>query len=280
MTAPPRSQLPPRLAALVWTVLIVSQLAVRPCAAQQSSLLHKAPPAGGSSSRWVTAQIPPAGNYEPGNGPPQRASGEPTMPGVGYAGGPAAADHSFNSLANTSWTYAPPPPSRTLQKHDIISIRVEETSRLVASGVSNTRRQGLYDAALRDWIRLEGLKAVKPSDQSDGAPRLNSQMNENFRSDAQLQTRENLVFDIAATIADIRPNGDLVLEAHKTLSLNENVWEFSLSGVCRPQDIKSNNMVLSRDISDLRVERRDRGQVYDGYRRGWLNRLFTNLKPF
>ncbi len=279
MTSADHSQLSARLLVLPLVALIACQFAVRPCTAQQSSLLHKTPPASGSSSRWVTAQLPSPGNYAAGSGPATVTSGQ-LPPGGGYAAGPAAADPHFNSLANSSWTYAPPPPSRTLQKHDIISIRVEETSRLVASGVSNTRRQGLYDAALRDWIRLEGLKAVKPSDQSDGAPRLNSQMNENFRSDAQLQTRENLVFDIAATIADIRPNGDLVLEAHKTLSLNENVWEFSLSGVCRPQDIKANNMVLSRDISDLRVERRDRGQVYDGYRRGWLNRLFTNLKPF
>jgi flagellar L-ring protein precursor FlgH len=81
-------------------------------------------------------------------------------------------------------------------------------------------------------------------------------------------------------VVDIRPIGHLVLEAHQSIRNNDEYWERSLSGIIRPEDILPNNTVLSEDVSELQITKRERGQVRDGYRRGWLYYLLDRYGAF
>ena len=96
----------------------------------------------------------------------------------------------------------------------------------------------------------------------------------------ELETAELLKFQIAAEVVDIRPNGNLVIEAHQQIINNEEAWDYSLSGICRRQDIQPGNVVLSNNIYDLKVNKRERGMVRDSYRRGWFLRWFDEFHWF
>lgn len=183
-------------------------------------------------------------------------------------------------LSGASWTYMPPAEVRTYRKNDIVTIRVDELSRMQAEGNAENRRNTLYDALLKDWIELDGFDTVRPAPQANGDPRVQGSLNQLYRADASIESRESLSFNIAARIVDVRPNGDLVLEARKTIKVNENVWETALSGTCRPTDIGPDNVVLSRDLLDPYIDKQDRGRLRDGYRRGWFTRWFETLAPF
>ncbi|MDZ4852680.1 MAG: flagellar basal body L-ring protein FlgH [Pirellulaceae bacterium] len=183
-------------------------------------------------------------------------------------------------LQAASWTAVPAQPARSLKIHDIVSIRVDEISTTTAQGNAQSRKTGLYDARLNDWIELVGIDTVKPSKQADGDPRVQGQQNEVYRASSNLLTSEQMKFNIAAEIADIRPNGTLVLSARKSVELNDNIWEASLSGVCRAQDVGPDNVILSRDIFELQVKKRDQGHVRDGYSRGWFTKWLARFKPF
>ncbi len=95
-----------------------------------------------------------------------------------------------------------------------------------------------------------------------------------------VEAREQLVLNITCTVADIRPNGDLVLEGHRQIRINENAWDVSLSGICRHQDVGPDNVILSRNIADLKLDKREHGQSRDGYKRGWLTRVLDEFAPF
>lgn len=183
------------------------------------------------------------------------------------------------TLANASWIYESPPPIRVYKKNDIVTIRVDEISRVQAEGRAESRRNTLYDALLKDWLRLDGI-GVKPAAQADGDPRVQGSVNQLYRANATTEARESLTFNIAARIVDVRPNGDLVLEASKMIAVNDNVFETSLTGICRPVDIAADNVVLSRDLLDLQIQKQDRGHLRDGYRRGWFTQWFETLLPF
>lgn len=184
------------------------------------------------------------------------------------------------NLANSSWTYQQLPPPHEIRIRDIITIRVDEKSQTTSDGEVERRKNALYDVVLKDWLVLEGLKALKPDKQSDGDQHIKGQLNQLYRAEAELKTRESVKFEIAAEVVDIRPNGNLVLEAHRTIQINDETWEYSLSGICRKEDVLPGLAVLSRDIAELRIHKRERGHVRDGYRRGWFTRWFDRWQPF
>lgn len=202
--------------------------------------------------------------------------GPPVAPPAGY--GPAAMPQSA-SLSEVSWMYSPGTPPRQFRMNDIVTIRVDEIAQASAEGAAENRKNSLYDAVLKDWISLSG-GFLKPSPQSDGDPRVNGQLNSLYRSDASIESRESLTFNIAARVVDIRPNGHLVLEANKTIWVNDNAFETSLTGICRADDIGPDNVLLSRDLLNPQIRKTERGSLRDGYRRGWFQRWWEEFQLF
>jgi flagellar L-ring protein precursor FlgH len=185
------------------------------------------------------------------------------------------------TLQNGSWTYVPPPPVQEVRLNDLVYVRVTVGSEVLSEGDSEVRKNGLYDALLNDWVILDGLRWVKPSPQSDGPPRVQGQLTQRRRAESYVETRDSMEFDIQARVVDIRPNGNLVIEARRDVKNNEEHWQFSLSGECRAQDIGPGNILLSKNIADLRIDKREHGQVRDGYKRGWFQKWFDQvIDPF
>lgn len=182
-------------------------------------------------------------------------------------------------LAAVSWTYSPPVQRRVFRKQDIVTIRVDEIARVMAEGSAESRKLTLFNAVVSEWLRISNGR-ISPDPQETGDPTLAGQSNNQYRAEADVDSRESLTFNIAARVVDIRPNGNLVLEGSKAFRVNDNIWETSLSGICRAQDVGPDNVVLSRDMVDVTINKMDQGQLRDGYKRGWFRRWFDRLQPF
>ncbi len=247
-----------------WRYLIWATISANMAFGQSGSLFHS--PDGKIAQLTTGEQLPPP--IQPND------SSFPVLPPNAPLWDPN------NPLQAASWTAIPQLPSRTLKIHDIVSIRVDESATAAALGNAQSRKTGLYDARLNDWIDMTALDTIKPAPQKDGDARVQGQQNEVYRASSNLQTREQMTFNIAAEIADIRPNGTLVLSARKKMGLNDNLWEVSLSGVCRAQDVGPDNVILSRNIFELNVSKHELGHVRDGYSRGWFTRWLARFKPF
>jgi flagellar L-ring protein precursor FlgH len=182
------------------------------------------------------------------------------------------------TLRTGSFLYQEPIPPKVLAKHDIVTVVVNVMSRMASEGEVDNRKETRLDAVLADWIGFDNGDLV-PDPQRRGSPTIAGQWKSKYRADAGVESRSSLTFTIAAEIADIRPNGNLVIEARRTIQNNAEVWEQCLRGVIRREDVTPDNKVLSEDIADLRIFKRESGQVRDGYRRGWLVRFFERWQP-
>ncbi len=183
------------------------------------------------------------------------------------------------TLANSSWLYNPPEPLKVLKINDIITIVVDEKQQVTSQAQVERRKQAQLNAQLKDWVELDGL-SLKKAPQLNGDPAVNGTLQGQFRAQANMDTRDALRLRIAARVVDIRPNGHLVLEAHKKIRNNDEQWDASLSGIVRPEDVLPNNTVLSEDVAELIIDKRERGHVRDGYRRGWLYLLMDRYGFF
>jgi flagellar L-ring protein precursor FlgH len=258
--------------------------------AQNSSLFHKpvahlaqaGNPAG--SGEVLPAPLVPRGVGQPNSEfNPQPGPNFAQQPNMNaFQGGyfPSAMDNAGQLGLQTSWSYVAPAPARSLKLHDIVSIRIEETSTSLATGNATSRKTTSYDASIKEWLRLVGLDTIKPAPQSDGDPRVQTSQTEVYRGDSTIRTSEAFTRNIAAEIVDIKPNGLIVLDATKVIEENDNSWRYSLTGTCRSQDIDPNNVVLSRNLIQSHIKKQDLGHVRDGYSRGWLTKLLARIKPF
>jgi flagellar L-ring protein precursor FlgH len=180
----------------------------------------------------------------------------------------------------SSWYETPLPPPKEVRKGDLIKIRVDLGARMSSDGEIQRRKNTQYDALLNDWVLLNGLRNVKPAPQSDGDQRVRGTTNQLYRATGELETSESIKFNITATVVDILPNGNVVLEAHWKINNNNEQWIRSLSGIVARENIGPGNLVLGEDVADLQIGKQEIGHVRDSYRRGWVTRLLDTFSPF
>lgn len=181
--------------------------------------------------------------------------------------------------SEVSWVYQKTDPPPHLKVHDLIKIIVQEKNSLDSQGDVNRRKTGTFNAQLKNWVMLKGL-SLKSDPLNSGQPQANGTLDQEYQAAMELQTKATLNFIITAEVVDVRPNGNLVVEAHKTVKDNEDVWDQSIHGLIRPQDVLPNNTVLSENIAELMIDKREVGHVRDGYKRGWLTRLYDRFSIF
>ncbi len=186
------------------------------------------------------------------------------------------------TLENASFLYQPLPPeaeTRELRKEDIITVLVDYRATMLSEGDAQSRKQANFNAALTDWLAASGGD-IYAAPQRRGDPTIGGRLNSQFRAQSDIETNDSLTFRIAAKIVDIRPNGNLVIEAHRKIQNNDEEWLASLTGVVRRQSIGPDRVVRSDAIADLDIKKEEIGTVRNGYSVGWLNKLYGKFKPF
>jgi len=174
------------------------------------------------------------------------------------------------TMQQGSLVYSAAPEARAFQMQDIIQVRVEELARMTSQGRNDQRKNATFNAILNNWVRLNGLRKAESSSTDEDPPQIRGSLQEIYRAENAVETTERLTLNIASRIVDIRPNGNLVVEGHKEVRINDQVWRVSLTGICRQQDIGRDNTITSDRVIDFRLAKHESGTTREGYRRGWL----------
>ncbi len=82
---------------------------------------------------------------------------------------------------------------------------------------------------------------------------------------------------ITAVVKKVYPNGTMLIEGVRSITRNKETQNFSLSGVIRKEDVRSDNSVLSENIANAVIKADGKGMISDRQRRGILSRLLDWL---
>lgn len=177
-----------------------------------------------------------------------------------------------------SWAYVGIPEPREILVHDILTIIVNEKAEVNSQSRYNRQRNGNLKAEIKDFIRIGEDGTLDNA--AENQPTVDTNLQGRLQSSGQLSDQESIKYRIAATVVDVLPNGNIVLEARKSIRSNKDMWEYSLTGVLRPQDIMQDNTALSENIANLDIVKRSRGTVFDSTHRPWGLWLYDKLAPF
>jgi flagellar L-ring protein FlgH len=85
---------------------------------------------------------------------------------------------------------------------------------------------------------------------------------------------------VPALVRKVLPNGNLFVEGHRVVLVNNEEQHFYISGVVRPIDIDQENSVKSSMIADAEIEFVGSGDLTDNQKQGWLSRYFGWIWPW
>jgi flagellar L-ring protein precursor FlgH len=86
--------------------------------------------------------------------------------------------------------------------------------------------------------------------------------------------------EISVTVAEVYPNGTMLVKGQKQIQLNRGDEWVRISGIVRIADIDFDNRVLSTRVADARISYSGRGDLQRQSRPGWLQRFFSLVSPF
>jgi flagellar L-ring protein precursor FlgH len=163
--------------------------------------------------------------------------------------------------------------AKAARLHDVVSIVVTENLAASADGqVKNSRASNASSAITSLFGKLKASNNMQNLLGMNAASGLTAQ--------GQSTTNSSLATTFGAEVVDVLPNGMLVVQATRQLTFSQQTQLIKLRGLVRPEDVSSQNQVLSTAMTDLELEVTGKGIVNDStYRQNplvrWIQRILV-----
>jgi flagellar L-ring protein precursor FlgH len=164
--------------------------------------------------------------------------------------------------------------AKAVRLHDVVSIVVTESLAASTDGqVKNSRASNANSGLTSLFGALKASNALQNLVGMTASSGLTAQ--------GQSTTNSSLATTFGAEVVDVLPNGMLVVQATRQLTFSEQTQLIKLRGLVRPEDVSSQNEVLSTAMTDLELEVTGKGIVNDStYRQNPLVRFLERLLVF
>lgn len=188
------------------------------------------------------------------------------------------------TVANTSLVAVKKPEPRKFSLHDHITIIVREESSSKTKADSEQSKELTVTAKIKEWMKFRrkgGNVSIMPDEGiAATTPGVNVKMKRESEGEGEATTKDSFLTKITTEIIDIKPNGNLVVEAITHVEHNDEKITLTLTGVVAPKNVSVSDTVESSSVARLTVTKKTEGIARDGQKRGWLHRLFDAITPF
>ena len=170
-------------------------------------------------------------------------------------------------------------PPRKFIVHDLVTIIIREQRKYESDGALETKKKFDLKATVGAFLKVDdGLLGA--STFPNGKPDLDFKFINNVKNESDKEREDRFTTRITASVIDIKPNGNLVLEARARVMFDNEVSVVTLTGTARHVDVTPDNTILSTQLANKDIVVHNAGAVRDGSSRGWITRLLDVLKPF
>lgn len=166
--------------------------------------------------------------------------------------------------------------------NDLVTIKVVENISGSGKADTNASRDSSLDAGIDDLFGAP-LDFNYKNFWGHGyafSPTAKGSMKDEFKGTGETTREGKLIGTITAKVVEVMPNGNLVLESRKEITINNEKQFFVLRGMIRPDDVAADNTILSSKVADAQVYFVGKGVVQDKQSPGWLVRLLDKVWPF
>jgi flagellar L-ring protein precursor FlgH len=188
------------------------------------------------------------------------------------------------AIARQSFTAVTAPEPRTFAVHDLVTIIVREETQTRFSSSLETEKENQYTGEIAEFPRLTLADLVsfqlKPNTFPNGTLKLDVTAGAEFEGEGDYENQQTMTARVQATILDVKPNGNVVLEARKSVTSDDEHYVLVATGTCRVDDITATNTVLSSQLANLFIEKQHSGHLRKAADKGLLTEVIDFLFPW
>jgi flagellar L-ring protein precursor FlgH len=111
-------------------------------------------------------------------------------------------------------------------------------------------------------------------------PGMNWNSAQTFNGGGTVANSETTSTTIEARVVAVASNGVLRVEATRLSKAGEEDTSMVLTGLVRPEDLSTTNVISSDNVADLQILQKGKGTLTEDQRKGWLTKLYEFLNPF
>ncbi|SDE10277.1 flagellar L-ring protein precursor FlgH [Rhodospira trueperi] len=170
---------------------------------------------------------------------------------------------------------------RASEVGDILTVVVDiEGEQANLASTMNRARSTDEDAGLTSFMGYEaGLSTVLP-DAVSPPDLINFGSESSHQGGGTFQRSETVNIRLAAVVLQVLPNGNLVIAGRQEVRVTGELRELSVTGVIRPQDVRSDNTIAWDKIAEARISYGGRGSVSDLTEPRYGQQIYDILFPF
>lgn len=146
---------------------------------------------------------------------------------------------------------------------DIVTVLVSIQDEAQLNNTTERERTGSDTLGLPRLLGLEtSLTRLLPNT-IDPSRLLQTNGEHNASGSGSIRRTESITLRVAATVAQVLPNGNLVVAGRQQVRVNHELRDLTVSGIIRPADIGSDNTVRHDRLAEARIAYGGRGTISD-----------------
>ena len=115
---------------------------------------------------------------------------------------------------------------------------------------------------------------------SEYNPAYTSKSTSSASGQGAIDRSEKIQLAVAAVVADVLPNGNLIISGSQEVRVNFELRLLNVAGIVRPQDISKNNTISYDKIAEARISYGGRGRIMEVQQPALVQQIYDRVKPF
>ena len=163
---------------------------------------------------------------------------------------------------------------------DLLTVVVSEQSQGKKDATTETTGESSISASVEDFFGIPAAAVKFLPNGFNPQSVVKAETKRSSKGDGTTSREGVLTANITVRVVALDPNGNLYVRGDKIVSVNRENQHIVLSGTVRPEDIASDNSVLSSRLADARIDYYGSGVVGDKQNVPLTHRLFDWVWPF
>lgn len=163
---------------------------------------------------------------------------------------------------------------------DILTVMIDIKDKADLKNETERNRDADENVKLDNMLGIESqLTKVLPEGVT-GPNLVGTTAESTFKGDGKTKREEKVQMKLAATVTQILPNGNMLIQGRQEVRVNFEKRILELAGIIRPEDITTDNSIPYEKVAEARISYGGKGQITDVQQPRYGQQVYDILFPF